>query len=44
MPRMLFGTLYADRSFGYIGTTSLVLASISIFMVRDKGLLFSAIS
>jgi hypothetical protein len=40
----VFGALCADGSFGYVGTTGVLSASVSDFMVWDGGLLFSGIS
>jgi hypothetical protein len=40
----VFGTLYANGSFGYVGTTGVLSASVSGFMVWDGGLPFSGIS
>jgi hypothetical protein len=40
----VFGALRADGSFGYVGTTGVLSASVSGFMVWDGGLPFSGIS
>jgi hypothetical protein len=40
----VFGTLCADGFFGYVGTTGVLSASVSDFMVWDGGLPFSGIS
>jgi hypothetical protein len=40
----VFGALCAHRSFGYVGTTGVLSASVSDFMVWDGGLPFSGIS
>jgi hypothetical protein len=39
-----FSALYADGSFGYVGTTGVLPASVLDFMVWDGGLPFSGIS
>jgi hypothetical protein len=41
---IVFGALCADGSFGYVGTTGVLSASVSGFMVWDGGLPFSGIS
>jgi hypothetical protein len=41
---IVFGALCADGSFGYVGTTGVLSASVSDFMVWDGGLPFSGIS
>jgi hypothetical protein len=40
----VFGALCADGSFGYVGTTGVLSASVLDFMVWDGGLPFSGIS
>jgi hypothetical protein len=40
----VFRALCADGSFGYVGTTGVLSASVSDFMVWDGGLPFSGIS
>jgi hypothetical protein len=40
----VFGALCADGSFGYVGTTGVLSASVSDFMVWDGGLPLSGIS
>jgi hypothetical protein len=40
----VFGALCADGSFGYVGTTGVLSASVSDFIVWDGGLPFSGIS
>jgi hypothetical protein len=40
----VFGTLCAYGSFGFVGTTGILSASVLDFMVWDRGLLFSGIS
>jgi hypothetical protein len=40
----VFGALCADGSFGYVGTTGVLSASVLDFMVWDGGLPFSSIS
>jgi hypothetical protein len=40
----VFGALCADGSFGFVGTTGVLSAPVSDFMVWDGGLPFSGIS
>ena len=40
----VFGALCAHGSFGYVGTTGVLSASVSGFIVWDGGLLFGGIS
>jgi hypothetical protein len=40
----VFGALCAEGFFGYVGTTGVLSASVSDFMVWDGGLPFSSIS